>query len=101
MSIRLQQRFTLQSPNFSEAPLVADLAHLGLVAEAQLEEGLDRLVELLISGEIVTVGPSEPVRVVDDALTDVRVELLDGSGRSGWAPKAWLHADLAAGRGAA
>ena len=86
--------FTIQSPHFSQAPLSLTLDHLDRVAEAHRSDEFEHLVDLIIAREVVPVSPVDHVEVLDDALTAVRVRVIDGSdrGRQGWIPATWLHA---------
>lgn len=98
MTTRLFRSGTLHAPHLSPALVVRDPIHLALLGEAQLEQSIDPLVDLLIGGQIIAISPFEPIRVVEDALTTVRVETLDGTGRGGWVPSGWLRLDSAPAR---
>ncbi len=85
--------FTIQAPHFSQAPLASTLERLDELAAAHGADNLERLVDLIVAGEIVPISPIERVVVIDDALTAVRVETIQaGRPQRGWVPSAWLHA---------
>jgi hypothetical protein len=86
--------FTVHAPQFSQAPLAGDLETFDRVARAHLSEDLDDFVDLLIADAVVPLPPQVQVAIVEDALTAVRVRVVDGPqrGRLGWVPVGWLHA---------
>ena len=94
MTTQSQPVFTVRSPHFSQAPLAPGLDGLDQVSEAHRSEDFDQLVDLIISGGLVPISPLDHVVVIEDALTAVRVRIVDGGerGRQGWVPSAWLHA---------
>jgi hypothetical protein len=85
--------YTIQSPHFSQAPIATDIDHLDEVAAAHASDEIERLIDLIITREIIPLSPFDHVEVLDHALTTVRVRVLDGDerGRQGWVPAAWLH----------
>jgi hypothetical protein len=85
--------YTIQSPHFSQAPLASDLDRLDAVAAAHASDEFERLIDLIITREIIPLSPLDRVEVVDHALTAVQVRVIDGSerGREGWIPASWLH----------
>ena len=85
--------YTVQSPHFSQAPLAADLADLDEIAAAHASDEFERLVDRIITRDIVPLSPVDHVEVIDHALTSVRVRVVDGAerGRQGWIPASWLH----------
>ncbi len=87
------QVYTIQSPHFSQAPIATDLDHLDEVAAAHASDEFERLIDLILTREIVPVSPFDRVEVIDHALTAVHVRVIDGAerGRQGWIPSAWLH----------
>jgi hypothetical protein len=87
--------YTVQSPFFSQAPLAADLSDLDEIAAAHASDEFERLIDRIISREIIPLSPIDQVEVIDHALTAVRVRVLAGAerGRQGWIPSAWLHSD--------
>lgn len=87
------QVYTIQSPHFSQAPIAADLDHLDEVAAAHASDQFERLVDLIITREIVPLPPIDRVEIIDHALTAVQVRVIDGAerGRQGWIPASWLH----------
>lgn len=87
------QVYTVQSPHFSQAPLAANLDHLDEVAAAHASDEFERLIDLIITREIVPLSPIDHVEVVHHALTTVQVRVVDGAerGREGWIPSSWLH----------
>lgn len=89
-----QSRFTVQAPNFTQAPLATTLDGIDEVGTAHGADSLDRLVELIIANQIVPLSPIDEVVVIEDALTAVRIEVVSGAdaGQQGWIPAAWLHA---------
>lgn len=87
------QVYTIHSPHFSQAPIAADLDHLDEVAAAHASDEFERLIDLIITREIVPLSPIDRVEVIDHALTAVQVRVLEGAerGKQGWIPAAWLH----------
>lgn len=87
------QVYTIRSPHFSQAPIAVDLDHLDEVAAAHVSDEFERLIDLIITREIVPLSPIDRVEVIDHALTSVQVRVVDGSerGRQGWVPVSWLH----------
>jgi hypothetical protein len=85
--------FTVQSPHFSQAPIAADLDHLDAIAAAHASDEFERLVDLIITREIVPLPPIDRVEIIDHALTAVQVRVIDGAerGSQGWIPTSWLH----------
>ncbi len=85
--------YTIQSPHFSQAPIAADIDHLDEIAAAHASDEFERLIDLIITREIVPLSPFDHVEVIDHALTAVQVRVVDGTerGRQGWIPAAWLH----------
>lgn len=87
------QVYTILSPHFSQAPIAADLDHLDEVAAAHASDEFERLIDLIITREIVPLSPVDRVEVIDHALTTVQVRVIEGAerGRQGWIPASWLH----------
>jgi hypothetical protein len=87
------QVYTVQSPHFSQAPLAANLGYLDEVAAAHASDEFERLIDLIITREVVPLSPVDHVEVIDHALTAVQVRVVDGAerGRQGWIPSSWLH----------
>ena len=84
--------YTIHAPHFSQAPLSSTLERLDELAAAHGAESLERLVDLIVAGEIVPISPIARVVVIDDALTAVRVETIQaGRPQRGWVPIGWLH----------
>jgi hypothetical protein len=90
--------FTIRSPHFSQAPLSLTLDHLDHIAAAHARDAFEDLVDLIIERTVVPLSPFTHVEVLDDALTAVRVRVLDGEDRGhvGWVPTTWLHTALSA-----
>lgn len=85
--------YTIQSPHFSQAPIATDLDHLDEIAAAHATDEFERLIDLIITRQIVPLSPLDHVEVIDHALTAVHVRVVDGAerGRQGWIPATWLH----------
>jgi len=85
--------YHLRAGIFSEAPIAVDHDDLERIARAHLGDSLDDFVELIVAERIVPVSPLARVRVIDDALTAVHIEVSDGParGRRGWVPNVWLN----------
>jgi hypothetical protein len=85
--------YTVQAQHFSQAPLAAELDQLDEIGAALSAERFDRFVDLIIDHQVVPLSPLDQVVVIDDALTVVRVEVVDGGSRGfqGWVPATWLH----------
>lgn len=89
---------TIRSPHFSQAPLSLTLDHLDYIAAAHARDAFEDVVDLLITRAVVPISPFSPVEILEDALTAVRVRVLEGDeqGHIGWVPRAWLHTALSA-----
>jgi hypothetical protein len=87
------QIYTVQSLHFSHAPLAADLGYLDEIAAVHASNEFERLIDLIVTREIVPLSPLDHVEVIDHALTTVHVRVVDGAerGRQGWIPSSWLH----------
>jgi hypothetical protein len=85
--------YTVHSPHFSQAPIASEIDHLDEVAAAHASDEFERLIDLIITREIVPLSPIDRVEVIDHALTTVQVRVIDGAerGRQGWVPASWLH----------
>jgi hypothetical protein len=90
--------FVLHAPLFTVAPLPRSLMSLDRIAEAHGVNQLESLVDLLIADEVIAVPPGDRVTVLEDGLTSVLVEVIDGQhqGRQGWVPTTWLQPTSAA-----
>jgi hypothetical protein len=86
---------TVQSAHFSQAPLAAHLSDLDEIAAAHASDEFERLIDRIITRDIIPLSPFDQVEVIDHALTTVLVRVLDGAerGRQGWIPSSWLHGD--------